>query len=744
MRLVLSRAPSDGLPPRELLSYRLLGAVGAGLILAFTFVNRLSNPGVVDPLPERLVVGSIVLGVVVVSFFYRRPAYRYLIYGALHLTTLWVVHLLYLNHFSVDFALSVLVLVSAFSLVYRTRVQLVAYELATLAVTLVVMRAVEDPVVHPVAFTSYMLMICLLSYIVLGARLRTEAALRSSEERFRTLIENSSDVITILDREGVILYESPSVTRVLGYEPEQLVGSRVWEMVHPDDLPAVEAAFAEAVRDPKQVLSMLLRFRHADGSWHTVESTGQSLLDHPYVRGVVINSRDVTERRVIEDRLLHNALHDALTGLPNRFLFMERLDHACRRAQREAHPFAVLFLDLDRFKLVNDSFGHRVGDELLVAVARAIQGCLRPGDTAARIGGDEFAILLEDVPAAEDAERVAQRLRDAVSVPRSLSDHEVYTSASIGMVLSSQSDHDSEALLQNADLAMYHAKAAGRARYETFDRTMHEEAVERLQMETDLRHALARGELHLNYQPIVSLESGRIVGFEALARWSRSTGPVPPSAFIPLAEETGLILPIGDWVLREAVRQLRQWQLRFPSTPPITVSINLSGRQFSQPELVERIADVLAASGVSPESLCVEITESVIMENAESAVGMLARLRELGTRVHLDDFGTGYSSLGHLHRLPLDTLKIDRSFVGSLESSHRDAFLMRSIVELARNLEIDVVVEGVETAGQLAALRELRCGYAQGFLFSRPLEPEGVETLLAEHTWPLLRHRASA
>ncbi|MDQ3699026.1 MAG: EAL domain-containing protein [Gemmatimonadota bacterium] len=444
---------------------------------------------------------------------------------------------------------------------------------------------------------------------------------------------------------------------------------------------------------------------------------------------------DLAERECVEQQLRHDSLHDALTSLPNRTLFLERLGHALARARRRPdYLFAVLFLDLDRFKVVNDSLGHQVGDELLVAVARRLEACLRTEDTVARLGGDEFAILLEDISGISDAGRIAERIQQRLSGPVNLSGYEVFTSASIGIVDSSAAHGASDHLLRSADMAMYRAKAAGKARYEMFDRAMHAQALARLQLETDLRHGFERGEFRIYYQPIVSLETGRIVAVEALLRWAQfERGIVSPADFIPLAEEMGLILQLGRWVLEEACAQVQSWRRDIPEAPPLALAVNLSARQFSQSDLVGQVATALAGSGFPANSLTLEITESVVVENPDNAANVLRGLKRLGVEVHMDDFGTGYSSLSYLTRLPIDAIKIDRAFVGRMESEDTHFQLVRTILTLARAMNLRAVAEGVETVAQLVALRKLGCEHAQGYLFSTPLPASELELLLRKN-----------
>jgi diguanylate cyclase (GGDEF)-like protein len=440
--------------------------------------------------------------------------------------------------------------------------------------------------------------------------------------------------------------------------------------------------------------------------------------------------------RVLEEtkeHFRHAAFHDSLTGLPNRAMFTELLKAEIESTnRRDPHMFAVLFLDLDRFKNINDSLGHTHGDLLLVAFAERLERTLRPVDTLARFGGDEFAILITGMTDATDAVRVAQRIQDELSEPFVLDKNSAFATASIGIALSSSGYDRPEDILRDADIAMYRAKENGKARYELFDHGMHARAVSRLQLESDLRQAIENKEFCVYYQPIVSLETGRLAGFEALVRWNHPRrGLVSPADFIPVAEETGLIVPIGQWVLNEACAQVRQWQIDSPSHRALSLSVNLSARQVAQPDLLEQIKEALATSKLNPHCLKLEITESVVMENAEAAVLMFKQLRSLGVQLSIDDFGTGYSSLSYLHRFPLNYLKIDRSFVMRLTTDNDNA-IVRTISTLARNLGMEVIAEGIETEEQYQQLKMLGCEYGQGFLFSRPVHNEGVQHLLTQ------------
>jgi diguanylate cyclase (GGDEF)-like protein len=456
-----------------------------------------------------------------------------------------------------------------------------------------------------------------------------------------------------------------------------------------------------------------------------VEELNKHLLEQERI------SRELEESR---EHFRHVAFHDTLTDLPNRALLVHHLQLSIDRAKLHPdHLFALLFLDLDRFKNINDSLGHVAGDQLLVSIARRLEECLRPTDTVARLGGDEFAILLDGLEDYNDAIRVAERAQKELMRPLNLGGHEVYTTASIGITLSTISYDHPENILRDADTAMYHAKEKGKARYEIFDAVMHARAVARLQLENDLRRAVERFELLVHYQPIVSLENNRIAGFEALVRWPHpQQGFVSPTDFISIAEETGLILELGRQVLHASCRQMRAWQLASPDQKPLSISVNLSGKQFTQPNLIEQIKHILQETQLDPRCLKLEITESVVMENAEIAKSMLMQLRALGVKLSIDDFGTGYSSLSYLHRFPVNTLKIDRSFISNMSAGDENTEIVRTITTLANNLGMDVVAEGVETEKQLAQLKEMRCEYGQGYLFSRPLTVEAATQLLQQ------------
>jgi diguanylate cyclase (GGDEF)-like protein len=460
------------------------------------------------------------------------------------------------------------------------------------------------------------------------------------------------------------------------------------------------------------------------------EMTATDLLDDATVRGLVLNYRDITERVLYEQQLSQQAFHDALTGLPNRALFQDRLEHALRQ---RGQTVGMLFVDLDHFKVVNDSLGHDAGDQLLRDVAQRLAGCLREGDTLARLGGDEFTVLMPGIGGPQDAAVVASRIESRLEPPFELPGQSVFVTASIGIATGSALRDRSEALLRDADAAMYEAKARGRARHALFDPTMHARAVTRLAIETDLRRAIDNDQLELHYQPIMWLQGSKIVGVEALVRWRRPDGTlVPPGEFIPVAEETGLIRPIGRWVLHEACRQLARWRSDLPQAAGLAMSVNVSARQLQDASILEDVESALRETGLDAGSLILELTESAVVEKLEEALPTLQQLRWMSVQLAMDDFGTGYSSLSSLSRLPLDILKIDRSFVAKLDQDGEGRAVVYAIVSLATALGVRVTGEGIETASQLSALIELDCSHGQGFLLGRPVPPDELAAMLRE------------
>jgi diguanylate cyclase (GGDEF)-like protein/PAS domain S-box-containing protein len=563
------------------------------------------------------------------------------------------------------------------------------------------------------------------------ARNRAERALRENEQKFRSLIERASDTIILLDSEGKILYQSPSLERVLGFGAEELLGTSFFETIHADDRTRAEHEFRDLVGSPGTTARMEVRCRQKGELWRTMEFVCTNLLAEASVQGVVVNGRDVTDRKDFEAQLLHDAFHDRLTELPNRALFNDRLKQVlARNARNPDWPFAVLFLDLDRFKVINDSLGHMVGDQLLVALARRIGSTLRASDTFARLGGDEFTILLENA-SGKKAFLVAERVRALLMEPFILGEHEVFTTASIGIATSEVAYERPQDVLRDADLAMYRAKEQGSSTAVMFDTSMHSEAVASLAVENDLRRALDREEFELHYQPIVRMADGTLSGFEALIRWNHpERGLLYPGDFLGIAEDAGLIVPLGRWVLMTVCGTVSRWRSTFPSEVQVPVHFNVSATQVARPDFVERVEDGLSRFDIPGSSLELELTESSMMANAERTVSTLKALKALDLGLSIDDFGTGYSSLSYLHRFPTDHVKIDRSFVRQINGSGRDVGLVRTIIDLAHDLGMEVVGEGVETKAQAAMLKELGCESAQGFLFAHPLPMEDAEDVL--------------
>ena len=565
-----------------------------------------------------------------------------------------------------------------------------------------------------------------------NARLLADRAARENEARFRALVQHSSDVTAIVDEAGVFRFVSPSVTRILGYEPAELIGRRVSEILDARGAASAVALLASASRAPGATGREEWNVRHRDGRWLQVETVGTNLLSEPTVCGIVLNTRDISERKRLEEQLTHQAFHDPLTGLANRQLFLDRVSHALSLGRRHEQMLAVLFVDLDGFKTINDSLGHAAGDTLLVSMGRRLQACVRDSDTVARLGGDEFAMLIEEATDRDMATVVAERIAAAVRHPIQVEGKEVFITASVGIATSKGDDTASD-LLRNADMAMYVAKSRGKSRYECFEPGMHAKALERLEMQAELRRALERGgEFTLHYQPIVQLQTGEVTGIEALVRWMHpQRGLIGPPQFIPLAEETGLIVPLGRWVLREACSQAQRWQQRRPAGPPLTLTVNVSGHQLQFEGVVEDVRNALRDSGLDPRQLVLEITESVLMQKNETILERFRALKALGVRLAIDDFGTGYSSLGYLQRFPIDILKIDKAFVDDIGSTGAEPALVRAIIALGDTLRLQTIAEGIELTQQLRGLQELGCEMGQGYLFARPVGVAQMEQLFS-------------
>jgi diguanylate cyclase (GGDEF)-like protein/PAS domain S-box-containing protein len=561
----------------------------------------------------------------------------------------------------------------------------------------------------------------------ISERERAEEALRASEEKYRDMIENLNEVIYSLDKEGRVTYVSPVVEQLGGYHPSEVIGRSFTEFVHPDDLAPLIESYKRTVSGHPEPSEYRMLTKSGELRW--VRTSSRIVLDGDDVVGLRAVLMDITDRKRAEEQIRHLAYHDSLTNLPNRALMKDRLTVAVAQARRSRQPLAVMFLDLDRLKLVNDTVGHAVGDRLLQGVAERLIAFVREGDSVARVGGDEFTLLLPNIAGMEDALRVAERILERLREPWMLVGHEFHVSASLGISMYPGDGEDAETLLRNADTAMYRAKDRGGDAYEIFTAAMNARILERVKLEKDLRHALERKQFVVHYQPQVNIETVQIEGVEALVRWRRPNGTlVWPDEFIPLMEETGLIVTLGEWVMRAACAQNRAWQ--DAGLSPVRVGVNLSARQFQQPNLSQMIAKILEETGLAPGYLELEITEGTAMRDVEFTIATLTTLREMGVHVSIDDFGTGYSSLEYLKRFPIDRVKIDRSFVRDSTTDPDDAAIVAAIISLARSLKLTAVAEGVETEEQLTVLREHQCNEAQGHLFSKAVSAEAVERLL--------------
>jgi PAS domain S-box-containing protein len=594
---------------------------------------------------------------------------------------------------------------------------------------------------------------------------RIRCQLAERDQLFQLITENAADMIAVVDGAGRRIYNSPAYEHVLGYSAEELKTTSSIEQIHPDDRARVLEA-AHKARSTGQGKRLEYRIRHRDGSWRILESTASAVRNQKgETEKLVIVNRDISERKRAEEMLAHSAFHDGLTNLPNRALFLDRLQRAFALSKRHpGYKFAVLFIDIDEFKVFNDSLGHTVGDELLVQIGQRLTASLREidtisrpqlsesrkDDTLARLGGDEYTVLLEDIRNPSDAIRVAERLQSRLAAPLVAHGYEIVVTASVGIALSAAQCAQAEDLLRDANLAMYRAKRTGKARCEVFDIAMHAGAVRRLALETELRKGLELGEFRTHYQPIISLKSGRITGFEALTRWQHGDRLLAPAEFIAVADETGLILPMNRLLLREACEQLRSWHAQFPAEPPLTMSVNITSKEFSYPNLAEGIGETLKQTGLDPNNLQLEITETIAMADPEKAASVLSQLKALGVRLSVDDFGTGYSSLSRLQQFPVDSLKIDRAFISRMDSDGESHKIVQIIIMLAQNLGLVTIAEGTETEEQVNQLRVLACGSAQGYYFSKPADHEVISKLLLKvNTYskacePIGTHKASA
>lgn len=586
---------------------------------------------------------------------------------------------------------------------------------------------VSQPLVHGLALLGGLgavFTIKVLEWFALGRE--------SSEDRFKVLVQNASDIVAVVDSSLHFTYVSPSFTRILGWSAADFESRPAAELVHSKDLQMLwvqaTSGTAEATACP---LRKEIRLQHADGTWRWFEATITNHLDDQNISGVVANLHDVTERKALEEELRHQAFHDSLTGLANRALFSDRVEHALSRQVRSGGQLAVLLVDLDDFKAVNDSLGHGTGDRLLAEAATRLRSVVRTSDTVARLGGDEFAVLLEEQDGKGDYEQVAERVVAAFAKPFVQGDRSFVVSASVGAAFSELTTSGSDELVRNADVAMYAAKAQGKGRWIRFQPGMHVIVQRRLELKADLLEAISSGtQMLLHYQPVVDLKTRSPIGAEALLRWDHPReGIIPPLEFLPLAEDSGLIVPLGRWVLREALSQLVDWREKHESLGALTMSVNVSGRQLADPHFVEDVRQILEETGADPSAVVLEITESVLMRDSHETIDTLVALKRLGVRLAIDDFGTGYSSLGYLQHFPIDVLKVDRSFVAGLGSEVRKVALAEAIVKVGENLHLQTIAEGVEVEGEATQLQLLGCDYAQGYLFAKPLPALTYESL---------------
>jgi diguanylate cyclase (GGDEF)-like protein/PAS domain S-box-containing protein len=575
----------------------------------------------------------------------------------------------------------------------------------------------------------------LVTYLIIAVRGTTTRAVQAesqgeSEQRFRALVQRATDMITVLDEQGRLSWESPAVERILGWGAGHRLGQLGGEFVHPEDQATASGAFEAVLADPAVSQSVEMRLVDSRGRWRWAESMFTNLLDEPTVRGVVINHRVVDERKVLEDELVHRAFHDSLTGLANRALLRGRVEGSIGVVSPPGCRKSVLFIDLDDFKTVNDGFGHGIGDQLLIEVSDRLRGCVGEPNLMARLGGDEFAVLVEDRAAAGDrASLVARRLMEALEKPFDVAGHQLRVSASIGIAQFDE-QADADTVLMQADLAMYHAKASGKGQFAFFSEEMQEVVMHRLDVESWLRAALETQQISVHYQPIISMADGRVDMVEALVRWRHPTmGVLSPADFLDVAEETGLIVPLGKLVLREACRHIRRWRDQFDDK--MMVSVNLSAAQLRDPSLPDEIHQAMTEAGIGPGALMVEVTEGALISDVAGVSTLLESLWSLGVTIAIDDFGTGYSSLSHLQRFPVDVIKIDKTFVDSVCFGSEGSMVVRSVLAIGAEFGLQVVAEGIESEEQHVELQRLGCDYGQGYLYAIPAPEQGIDDLLS-------------
>lgn len=562
----------------------------------------------------------------------------------------------------------------------------------------------------------------------------SESAFQKQKMYFTKLFDHSPQAIACIDQDNKIVAVNPSFESLFGYSEEEIIGEEMVNFIVPKENYLEHQGFYQSISKGNSHRLESTRC-HKDGRTIPVSVFGYSVKVDSEFEGSFVIYEDISQQKEFENQLRHQAFHDALTGLANRVLLMERVERALKRKKRQHNfKFSVLMIDLDRFKGVNDSLGHQVGDELLVTISKRLEDCVRGTDTVARLGGDEFAILLEDVKDQDEVQFITQRIQESIEKEVLIQEHEIYVSGSIGIVINMSQYSQAEDIFRDADLAMYSAKDDGKATCKLFDENLYQQALENANIEKELRHVLENSQLELYYQPIISLKNNQLAGFEALVRWRHPVqGMISPDKFIPMAEDTGLIIPIGQWVLEEACRQLKEWQNQSGKPQHLTMNVNMSVKQFLQPDFVDIVKNCLKNLDLESSCLKLELTESLLMEHSQSALEKIEELKKMGVQFVIDDFGTGYSSLSYIHRFPVDVLKIDRSFVNNLELGHECTEIIKTIVTMSRNLGMSVVAEGIESEFQLDILKQLSCENAQGYLISKPLSKDDAAQLIEQN-----------